>query len=181
VWKKDEQRPQGAPEISTGTTGPVEVKSSSPSPSTGTSPSGPPVSARATACISQGIKIKGDVTGKEDLFVDGQIDGKLDISGSSVTIGPNAKVKADIIAREVIVRGRVDGKLSAKERVQLWSTAEVEGEVQTERLAIEDGALLRGKVEAGKLAPKAKEAHAGSSASSSNASSVSLGSGAATA
>lgn len=177
MWKKDEQRPQGAPEISTGTTGPVAASNASPSPS----PSALPVSPRASACISQGIKIKGDVTGKEDLFIDGQIEGKLDISGGSVTIGPNAKVKADIVAREVIVRGRVAGKLSGKERVQLWSTAEVEGEVQTERLAIEDGALLRGKVEAGKLAPKAKEAHAGSSATGGNTSSVSLGSGAATA
>jgi cytoskeletal protein CcmA (bactofilin family) len=94
------------------------------------------------------------------LFVDGQVEGKLELAGGSVTVGPNAKIKADISAREVIVRGRVFGKLCGRERVQLWSTAHVEGEVQTDRLAIEDGALFRGKVEAGKAQTKSKEAHA---------------------
>jgi len=103
--------------------------------------------------------------GKEDLFVDGQVDGKLDLGTGSVTVGPNAKIKADISAREVIIRGRVDGKVSGKERVQLWNTAHVEGEVQTDRLAIEDGALFRGKVEAGKPVTKSREAQAGSAAS----------------
>jgi cytoskeletal protein CcmA (bactofilin family) len=59
-------------------------------------------------------------------------------------------VKADVHAREVIVRGKIEGKVSGRDRVQLWSTGEVTGEVQTERLSIEDGASLRGKVEAGK-------------------------------
>jgi cytoskeletal protein CcmA (bactofilin family) len=67
-----------------------------------------------------------------------------------VTVGPNGKVKADISAREVIVRGEVDGKIEGTEKVQLWNSGRVTGEVRTVRLAIEDGALLRGKVEAGK-------------------------------
>jgi len=158
VWKKDELRPQGTPEIPTGQSASAPPSSSS---------SSVPLSPRATACISQGIKIRGDVVGKEDLFVDGQVDGKLDLGTGSVTVGPNAKIKADISAREVIIRGRVDGKVSGKERVQLWNTAHVEGEVQTERLAIEDGALFRGKVEAGKPVTKSREMHAGSTASTS--------------
>jgi cytoskeletal protein CcmA (bactofilin family) len=109
-----------------------------------------PISPRAAACITQGIRIKGEITGKEDLFVDGTLEGKLDLAGASVTVGPNGKVKADIAAREIVVRGQVDGKLDGTERVQLWSTGRVAGEVKTERLAIEDGAVLRGKVEAGK-------------------------------
>jgi len=156
VWKKDEARPQGTPEISTGASTIAPPSSSN---------SSVPLSPRAAACISQGIKIRGDVMGKEDLFVDGQVDGKLDLGTGSVTVGPNAKIKADISAREVIIRGRVDGKVSGKERVQLWNTAHVEGEVQTDRLAIEDGALFRGKVEAGKPVTKSREAQAGSAAS----------------
>jgi cytoskeletal protein CcmA (bactofilin family) len=109
-----------------------------------------PVSPRAAACISQGIRIKGEITGKEDLFVDGTVEGKLDVGNASVTVGPNGKVKADILAREVIVRGQVDGKIEGTEKVQLWNSGRVTGEVRTERLAIEDGALLRGKVEAGR-------------------------------
>jgi cytoskeletal protein CcmA (bactofilin family) len=62
-------------------------------------------------------------------------------------VGPNGEIKADIYAREVIVRGRVDGKIVGREKIQLWSTGNVAGDLQTERLTIEDGAVLRGKVE----------------------------------
>jgi cytoskeletal protein CcmA (bactofilin family) len=109
-----------------------------------------PISPHAAACITQGIRIKGDITGKEDLFVDGTLEGKLDVGNASITVGPNGRVKASISAREVIVRGHVDGAIEGTERVQLWNSGRVTGEVRTERLAIEDGALLRGKVEAGK-------------------------------
>ena len=77
--------------------------------------------------------------------MDGTVEGKLDFGSASVTVGPNGKVKADISAREVIVRGTVDGKIEGTEKVQLWNSGRVTGEVRTERLAIEDGALLRGK------------------------------------
>ena len=97
------------------------------------------------------------MTGSEDLFVDGLVDGKLNLTNGSLTIGPNGCVKADVNAREVIVRGRIEGKVTGRDKVQLWSTGQVTGEVQTERLAIEEGALLRGKVEAGKLPVKASE------------------------
>ena len=107
-----------------------------------------PLVSKASACISQGIRIKGEVTGSEDLFVDGHVEGKLNLSnGSSLTVGPNGEVKADIFAREVIVRGRVDGKIVGREKIQLWSTSNVAGDLQTERLSIEDGAILRGRVE----------------------------------
>jgi cytoskeletal protein CcmA (bactofilin family) len=92
------------------------------------------------------------------LFIDGVLEGKLEMSGGSVTVGPNGKVKADIHAREIIVRGNVQGKLLGRDRVQLWSTGHVTGEVQTDRLAIEDGAVLRGKVEAGKPVGKGSDA-----------------------
>jgi cytoskeletal protein CcmA (bactofilin family) len=151
VWKKEESRPQGVADISTAST---------PTVVAGNTNSAIPVSPRAPACISQGIKIKGEVTGKEDLFVDGVVEGKLDLAGGSVTVGPNGKIKADISAREVIVRGHVVGKVFGRERVQLWSTGHVEGEVQTERLAIEDGAVFRGRAEAGRMQSKAKEVHA---------------------
>jgi cytoskeletal protein CcmA (bactofilin family) len=159
VWKKEESKPQGVTQFSTTPAGAPPAGNSSPAGS-----QTPPVSPKASACISHGIKIKGDVTGKEDLFIDGQLDGKLDLGGASVTIGPNGKVKADIVAREIIVRGQVQGKLTARERVQLWSTGNVSGEVQTDRIAIEDGALLRGKVEAGKPLGKSSELQSGAAA-----------------
>jgi cytoskeletal protein CcmA (bactofilin family) len=84
------------------------------------------------------------------LFVDGVVEGKLNLANGSLTIGPNGHVKADVNAREVVVRGKIEGKVMGRDRVQLWSTGEVAGEVQTGRLSVEEGALLRGNVEAGK-------------------------------
>jgi cytoskeletal protein CcmA (bactofilin family) len=164
MWKKEDGKPQGVPEISTAPVAASSAPSISSFPSRETpreasAPSG------TSASISQGIRIKGEVTGSEDLYVDGQVDGKLNLTNGSLTIGPNGSVKADVTAREVIVRGKIEGKVSGRDRVQLWSTGQVTGEVQTARLAIEDGAMLRGKVEAGKLPAKAAEAHAAAAAS----------------
>ncbi|MGB6670278.1 MAG: polymer-forming cytoskeletal protein [Candidatus Acidiferrum sp.] len=178
MWKKEDGKPQGVPEISTVPAGVPSTPSSSSSPIRET-PKTVPVSGTAAACISQGIKIKGEVTGSEDLFVDGQVDGKLSLTNGSLTIGPNGHVKADVTAREVIVRGKVEGKVSGRDKVQLWSTGQVTGDVQTDRLAIEDGAMLRGRVEAGKQPGKSGEAHAAAAgaASTSGGKSLSVNSG----
>jgi len=124
------------------------------------------------ACISHGIRIKGEVTGSEDLFVDGVVEGKLSLTTNScLTIGPNGHVKADVLAREVIVRGKIEGKVTGRDKVQLWSTGQVTGEVQTDRLAIEDGALLRGRVEAGRQPQPGKTPEIKASAATASATS----------
>lgn len=164
MWKKEDSKSQAVPEISTAPAVNPPVASAA---SSRENPSSPPISPRATACISQGIRIKGDVKGSEDLFIDGCIEGKLDMGDVSLTVGPNGTVKADISAREVVVRGRVEGKIVGREKVQLWNTGFVIGEVQTQRLSIEEGGTLRGKVEAGKLPVKAPEARAASAGASS--------------
>ncbi|MEQ1352698.1 MAG: polymer-forming cytoskeletal protein [Candidatus Acidiferrum sp.] len=167
MWKKEDAKPQGIPERPNS---PVNA------PTFGSAPANPPqvapvvvpaapASSRTAASISQGIRIKGEVTGSEDLYVDGLVDGKLNLANGSLTIGPNGTVKADVVAREVIVRGRIDGKVTGRDKVQLWGTAQVFGEVQTDRLSIEEGAMLRGKVEAGKLAAKAPESRNAAAAS----------------
>ena len=178
MWKKEDSKPEAVPGNSTT----PAISSSSPSATTSSMPNSPgtiPISSRAAACISQGIRIKGEVTGSEDLFVDGVVEGKLSLTTNScLTVGPNGHVKADVLAREVIVRGKIDGKVTGRDKVQLWSTGQVTGEVQTERLAIEDGALLRGKVEAGRLASKPAEAKAAVAAATGKASdATSLSSG----
>ena len=160
MWKKEDLKSQGVPEISTA---PV-ISSAASSAGAVVTPrensAALPVSPRAVACISQGIKIRGEVHGSEDLFIDGHVEGKLELGNASLTVGPNGSVKADVNAREVIVRGRIEGKITGREKVQLWSTGHVTGEVQTERLAIEEGGTLRGKVEAGKSQAKPVEARA---------------------
>jgi len=149
MWRKEDGKPSVSPEISTGSGGPATSFSASSGAKDVSS--NLPVSPKATACVSQGIKIKGEVNGDEDLFIDGQIEGKITLGKAVMTIGPNATVKADITAREVVVRGRVQGKLTGAERIQIWSTARVNGDLKADRIAIEEGAELHGNIEVGKL------------------------------
>jgi len=142
MWRKEDGNPQ-SPEVSNQTPAGKQA-----SPSTA-------VPGKAPACVSQGIRIKGELTGSEDLFIDGTVDGKVTLTNSALTVGPNAAVKADIVARELVVRGRAEGKFTASERVQIWHTARVEGELKSQRISIEDGAELRGQVEAGKVSKAA--------------------------
>lgn len=169
MWKKEDAKPQGVADNSPAPAVSSKVPIATPA-STPLSSSALPVSTRAAACISQGIRIKGEVTGSEDLFVDGLVDGKLNLMNGSLTIGPNGFVKADVNAREVIVRGKIEGKVTGRDKVQLWSTGQVTGEVQTDRLAIEEGALLKGKVEAGKQPAKASETKAAAATATTKAS-----------
>ena len=177
MWRKEEVKPQpAAPTSAPVNTGaapanPISAPAISTQsiPPTQNSASSLPVSPRAAACISQGIRIKGEISGKEDLFVDGTVEGKLDFGNASVTVGPNGKVKADITAREVVVRGTVDGKIEGSEKAQLWNSGRVTGSVRTERLAIEDGALLRGEVEAGKAQARGADGKATAASNASEA------------
>jgi cytoskeletal protein CcmA (bactofilin family) len=166
MWKKEDSKPQG---VETPNSYAPAATSHRDAPAFSPASSQPPVSAKATACITQGIKIKGEITGSEDLFIDGPVEGKLNLGSSSVTVGPNGMVKADISAREVVVRGRIEGKIAGKERVQLWSTGHVSGEISTQRLAIEDGAVLRGKVETGRAVEKSEDRSAASAGKSNGA------------
>jgi len=143
MWKKDDVKSQSLTEGFSGTAGFPQSSDSSNSVSG---------SGKAAASISQGIRIKGEVTGTEDLFVDGFVEGKLNLTANCcLTIGPNGNVKADLNAREITVRGKVEGRVIARDKLQIGSTGQITGEVQTNRLVIEDGATLRSKVEAGKL------------------------------
>ena len=171
MWKKDDLKQEGTSPNSA-TPANSATSSSTATASTSAVSGGVPSSARVAACISQGIRIKGEVTGSEDLFVDGFVEGKLSLTTNScLTIGPNGHVKADVLAREVIVRGKIDGKVTGRDKVQLWSTGQITGEVQTDRLAIEDGALLRGRVEAGRQANKAPEVKASAATATASSSS----------
>jgi cytoskeletal protein CcmA (bactofilin family) len=161
MWKKEDVKSQVGSENAPGIPAGSPAGAGRPLREVST---GLPVSSPSSACISQGLRIKGEVTGSEDLFLDGHFEGKVNLSSGSLTVGPNGDVKADIFAREVIVRGRVDGKIVGREKIQLWSTGNVAGDLQTERLVIEDGAVLRGRVEIETGKPIDKHAEARSAA-----------------
>src|SRR5437016_10737788 len=176
MWKKEDSKPEGVSDRAA-TPASSMALSSAVSTSTPSALGALPTSPRAAACISQGIRIKGEVTGSEDLFVDGVVDGKLNLANGSLTIGPNGHVKADVHAREVIVRGKIEGKVTGRDKVQLWSTGQVTGEVQTDRLTIEDGALLRGKVEAGRQPNQTAEIKASAATASASTSATASATG----
>jgi cytoskeletal protein CcmA (bactofilin family) len=104
------------------------------------------------AMIGRSIAIKGEVTGDEDMVIQGRVEGSVDLKQHSVTVGPEGEVKANITARVVTVEGRVDGNLSGEEQVILRASARVKGDIVAPRVVLEDGTVFRGSVEMGDAA-----------------------------
>lgn len=99
------------------------------------------------AQIGKSLVIKGELSGSEDLYVDGQVEGSIALKGNSLTVGPNGYVKANVEAKGVVVQGKLDGNVQASERVQLRKSAVMNGDITTQRISIEEGAYLKGKVD----------------------------------
>jgi cytoskeletal protein CcmA (bactofilin family) len=101
----------------------------------------------APARIGKSVVICGEVKGSEDLIVDGRVEGTVNLSESRLTIGPNASVAADLTAKDVLIMGQVQGNVNASGRVELRSGCTMNGDIRALRLAIEDNAVFRGKVD----------------------------------
>jgi cytoskeletal protein CcmA (bactofilin family) len=109
------------------------------------------------ARIGKSIVISGEVKGGEDLIVDGRVEGTVTLSESRLTIGPNANVSADLSAKDVLIMGRVQGNVVASGRVELRAGCQVEGDIRALRLAVEDNAVFRGKVDLTQAVSKVAE------------------------
>ncbi|MFZ0799784.1 MAG: polymer-forming cytoskeletal protein [Terriglobales bacterium] len=107
------------------------------------------------ANIGKSVVIKGDLSGSEDLYVDGNVEGSIELRKHSLTVGPNGNVKANISAKSVVIQGKLDGSVNASDRVELRKSAVVTGDLTTQRIAIEEGAFLKGKIEIQREAGKA--------------------------
>jgi len=99
------------------------------------------------AHIGKAVIIKGELSGSEDLYLDGEVEGTIELHKNSLTVGPNARIRAHINAREVVIHGKVDGNIQAKERVELRRSAVLVGDIVTQRISIEDGAYFKGLVD----------------------------------
>src|ERR1700688_468275 len=99
------------------------------------------------AQIGKSVIIKGELSGSEDLYVDGQVEGSIALKGNSLTVGPNGQVKASVDAKGVVIQGKLDGNIQASDRVELRKSAAVTGDITTQRISIEEGAFLKGKVD----------------------------------
>jgi cytoskeletal protein CcmA (bactofilin family) len=106
------------------------------------------------ANIGKSVVIKGELSGSEDLYLDGQVEGSIEMAGSRLTIGPNGKVKANVNARSAIVQGRLEGNVRASDRVDLKQSAIVLGDIATQRISIEEGAYFKGGVDIQREAQK---------------------------
>jgi len=103
--------------------------------------------AEGSTVIGKSVTIRGDVTGKEDLFLDGVVEGTISLPESRLTVGPNARVMADVDAQEMVIFGLVEGNLRVAGRIDLRESAVVKGDIVAGRLSIEENASMKGKVE----------------------------------
>jgi cytoskeletal protein CcmA (bactofilin family) len=114
---------------------------------------------RASARLGSSLHVKGEITGSEDLLIDGSVEGLIQLDERKLTVGATAKVTADIIAREVVVYGTVKGNLRAKDRIEIKKDGSVNGDLTTSRIMIEDGAYFKGSIEIDKSGDKDKDSH----------------------
>ncbi len=119
------------------------------------------------AHIGSSVFIKGELSGNEDVYLDGEVEGGIELRDFALTVGPKGRVRANIHAKTVVVQGKVEGDISADHRVELRKSAMVTGNIHAQRLTIEDGALIAGKVEMVQAAPspeKTERSKAGAAA-----------------
>jgi cytoskeletal protein CcmA (bactofilin family) len=106
-----------------------------------TTPSG------STARLGASLHVKGEISGNEDLHIDGSVEGLIQLEDRKLTVGASAKVTADVVAREVVVYGSVKGNLRARDRIEIKKDGSVVGDLTTARIMIEDGAYFKGSIE----------------------------------
>jgi cytoskeletal protein CcmA (bactofilin family) len=105
------------------------------------------MNSRSAAMIGPGIRIKGDVTGEEDLVIKGKVEGTIDLGGNEVTVSESGEVKADIKAKVVVISGEVTGDVSGSEKVIISKSGNVRGNIIAPRMTLEDGAVFKGSID----------------------------------
>jgi cytoskeletal protein CcmA (bactofilin family) len=156
MWNKQQTQPEapGAPQVQASPSPASVVAFGAPSaarPAT-------PTSTRSSARLGSGLHIKGQLTGTEDLQIDGKVDGPISLNGHQLTVGPTAVLNSEIHAGEVVVFGKVVGNLYASDRVDVKTDGSVIGDISTARISIEDGAHFKGRIE---IDPAKSQAAAG--------------------
>jgi cytoskeletal protein CcmA (bactofilin family) len=143
MWKRDESVKPAAP--------PAPTPAAAPSAPAGGAPmaSEPQRTqlGRDMVNIGKSVVIKGELSGSEDLTIEGHVEGKIDLKGNVLTIGPNGKIKAEVFAKAVVVLGEVTGNVTASEKVDIRDNGSVDGDIASPRVAIAEGAHFRGSVD----------------------------------
>jgi cytoskeletal protein CcmA (bactofilin family) len=126
---------------------PATMPVASPSPAPATPAPAPVRTADKPTYVGKSISFKGTVTGSEDLYIDGKLEGSIDLGKNLVTVGLNGQVQADVTAREVIILGKLSGNVTATDRVEIKQQGALTGDVTAARISIEDGAFFKGGID----------------------------------
>ena len=145
MWKRDEPAKPAAPAAST----PPQTVTPSPEPAVVRPSAGDHQRGleRSTVNIGKSVIIKGELTGSEDLTIEGQVDGKIELRQNVLTIGANGRIKAQVFAKAVIILGEVTGNVTASEKVDIRDNGSVDGDITSPRVAIAEGAHFRGSID----------------------------------
>jgi cytoskeletal protein CcmA (bactofilin family) len=143
MWKRDESVKPATP--------PAPTPAAAPTAPAGAAPmASEPLRTqlgRDMVNIGKSVVIKGELSGSEDLTIEGHVEGRIDLKGNVLTIGPNGKIKAEVFAKAVVVLGEVTGNVTASEKVDIRDNGSVDGDIASPRVAIAEGAHFRGSVD----------------------------------
>jgi cytoskeletal protein CcmA (bactofilin family) len=118
----------------------------------------PRTGAGGAASLGKNVTVKGQIFSREDLTVDGEVEGTIECHEHRLTIGPNARVQAGLKAREVVIYGSIQGNVEAADKIDIKKEAKLVGDIKTTRIMIEDGAYFKGSIDITKNAPPPRPA-----------------------
>ena len=151
MWKRDDSvkptPPGGSGPSPTGTPSAQPIQNINSAPATERASEGIRGMEKGPVNIGKSVIIKGELTGSEDLTIEGHVEGKIELRQNVLTIGPNGKIKAQVFAKSVIVLGEVTGNVTASEKVDIRDKGSVDGDIISPRVAIAEGAHFRGSVD----------------------------------
>ena len=146
MWKRNESVKPTSGQPGTPAAAPVAHSHTASAPSA-SQPEGRRQNERDMVNIGKSVVVKGELTGGEDLTIEGRVEGKIELKEHVLTIGPNGKIKAQVFAKSVIVLGEVHGNVTASEKVDIRDNGSVDGDIVSPRVAIAEGAHFRGSVD----------------------------------
>ena len=162
MWKRDEAVKPTVPAGSGPTPAPTAAPPAAEAARTHSAPSEPQRGMeRTTVNIGKSVVIKGELNGSEDLTIEGQVEGKIELRQNVLTIGPNGKIKAQVFAKSVVILGEVTGNVTASEKVDIRDNGSVDGDIAAPRVAIAEGAHFRGSIDMQRQGAGAKPSREG--------------------
>jgi len=147
MWKPTNQPTPNTPTPSPEPRTTAAPTAPTPEPTPAAAPRNATVNSQDQATIGKSLVIKGEVTGSESLYIDGRVEGSINLPGNRVTVGRNGVVNANINAREIVVTGKVKGNMVASDRVDIRNEGSLTGDVIAQRISIEDGAFFKGGID----------------------------------